>query len=146
MTETNQTELSVFERNAADQALELFSELNGAQAERVLAYVQGKLNKPQVAVSAEDPPMFSRGIANPLGKLTCVAKTKVDEPTFELFLRHCATHGTDVATVLRDCIYFLVYGKTCQQMISERLEHGTQRTEATIRRIGPFGGPESKKS
>jgi hypothetical protein len=65
--------------------------------------------------------MFSRSIASPFGKLTCVAKTKLDEITFERFLQYCAAHRTDVATVLRDRIYYVLYQKSCQQMLAERI-------------------------
>lgn len=145
MNGPSEHKLSVLERDAADQTLELLSELDVDQAERVLAHVQERLNKPLVEVPAKDQVMFSRGIAGPLGKLICVAKTKIDETTFELFLQRCATQGTDVATMLRDCIYVLVHGKTCGQMIAEKIKHSAQPIEALAKVIGPFGGPESSK-
>lgn len=91
-----------------------------------------------------DDPMFARGIAGPLGKLTCDAKTKIDEVTHELWLQHCAARGLDTAGVLRDCIYALVHGKTYRQMVVEKISHDSNRIDAMAKLIGPFGAPESK--
>ncbi|MDH0202121.1 DDE-type integrase/transposase/recombinase [Comamonas aquatica] len=44
---------------------------------------------------------------------------------------------------LRDCIYALVHGKTYRQMVLEKVNHDAKRTEALMKLIGPFGGPES---
>lgn len=88
-------------------------------------------------------PAFARGIAGPLGKLTCDAKTKIDEVTHELWLQHCAQRGQDTAGVLRDCIYALVHGKTYRQMVVEKINHDDKRIDALAQLIGPFWGPES---
>lgn len=97
----------------------------------------------QVQTPAEtDVPLFARGIAGPLGKLTCDAKTKIDEVTHELWLQHCAARGQDTAGVLRDCIYALVHGKTYRQMVVEKINHDDKRIDALAQLIGPFGGPE----
>lgn len=80
----------------------------------------------------DDMPMFARGIAGPLGKLTCDAKTKIDEATHELWLQHCAQRGQDTSSVLRDCIYALVHGKTYRQMVMEKAQlESTQIHAAT---------------
>jgi len=110
------------------------------QAERVLSHVQRQLD-----MRAEDRPMFARGIAGPLGKLVCAVKTKIDEVTYELFLQLCAARRMDVASVLRDCIYALVHGKTYQQMVVERINHDAKRTEALVKLIGSFEGPECSR-
>ena len=89
-----------------------------------------------------DTPMFARGIAGPLGKLTCDAKTKIDEVTYDLWLQHCSARGLDTAGVLRDCIYALVHGKTYRQMVLEKINHEAQRIDAMTQLIGPFGAPE----
>ena len=89
-----------------------------------------------------DTPLFARGIAGPLGKLTCDAKTKIDEVTHELWLQHCAARGQDTAGVLRDCIYALVHGKTYRQMVLEKINHDAKRIDAMAQLIGPFGAPE----
>ena len=89
-----------------------------------------------------DAPLFARGIAGPLGKLTCDAKTKIDEVTHELWLQHCAARGQDTAGVLRDCIYALVHGKTYRQMVVEKINHDDKRIDALAQLIGPFGAPE----
>lgn len=91
----------------------------------------------------EDGPAFARGLAGPLGKLNCDAKTKVDEVTHELWLQHCAAVGMDTASVLRDCIYALVHGKTYRQMVVEKINHDAKRIDAMARLIGPFEVPES---
>lgn len=88
-------------------------------------------------------PSFARGIAGPLGKLEHELKTKVDEHTHRLFLQHCAMRGGDPASVLRDCAYALVHGKTYGQMVIEKLSHEAQRTEALVQLIGSFEGPET---
>lgn len=90
-----------------------------------------------------DTPMFARGIAGPLGKLEHDLKTKVDEHTHRLFLQHCALRGSDPSTVLRDCAYALVHGKTYGQMVVDKLNHDAQRTEAMLQLIGSFRAPES---
>lgn len=87
-------------------------------------------------------PAFARGIAGPLGKLTCDAKTKIDEITQELWLQKCAASGQDTAGVLRDCIYVFVHGKTYRQMVLEKINHDAKRIEALARLIGPFEAPE----
>lgn len=91
---------------------------------------------------SEPPPAFARGIAGPLGKLTCDAKTKIDEITQVLWLQHCAARGVDTASELRDCIYALVHGKTYRQMVLEKINHDAKRIDAMAQLIGPFGGPE----
>lgn len=94
-------------------------------------------------LAGDDPaPMFARGIAGPLGKLTCDAKTKIDEITHELWLQHCSQRGQDTAGVLRDCIYALVHGKTYRQMVVEKINHDDKRIGALAQLIGQFGVPE----
>ena len=95
----------------------------------------------QKAVEA-DVPVFARGIAGPLGKLTCDAKTKIDEVTYELWLQQCSARGQDTASALRDCIYALVHGKTYRQMVLEKINHDAKRIDAMTQLIGPFGVPE----
>ena len=89
-----------------------------------------------------DAPLFARGIAGPLGKLTCDAKTKIDEVTNELWLQQCSARGQDTASALRDCIYALVHGKTYRQMVLEKINHEAKRIDAMAQLIGPFGAPE----
>ncbi len=81
-------------------------------------------------------------MAGPLGKLDIPLRTKVDEATAGLFLRHCGQQATDTSMGLRDCVYALVYGKTYRQMVVEKVNHDAQRTEALAKLIGPFGSPE----
>ena len=95
----------------------------------------------QLAVD-DQPPMFARGIAGPLGKLICAVKTKIDDVTYGLWLQYCAARGLDTACVLRDCIYALVHGKTYRQMVMEKINHEANRMDAMARLIDPFGGPE----
>ncbi len=90
----------------------------------------------------DETPMFARGIAGPLGKLTQDMKTKVDEHTEYLFRRDCALSGTDVATEIRDFIYMRCYGKTYREMVAEKLLHEIDRTDALHALKGPFEGPE----
>jgi len=132
--------LSTAEAQAAAQVLQALRPLSAEQAERVLSHVQRQLD-----MRAEDRPMFARGIAGPLGKLVCAVKTKIDEVTYELFLQLCAARRMDVASVLRDCIYALVHGKTYQQMVVERINHDAKRTEALVKLIGSFEGPECSR-
>lgn len=127
--------LSRAEAAAAKAVLAALANLDAEQAERVLAHVQSQF-------LIEDEPMFARGIAGPLGKLDIQLKTKVDEATADLFLRHCGQQATDTSMVLRDCVYALVYGKTYRQMVVEKVNHDAQRTEALAKLIGPFGAPE----
>lgn len=127
--------LSRAEAAAAARILEALKDLEPEQAERVLAHVQDQ-------VVPDDSPMFARGIAGPLGKLDIPLRTKVDEATADLFLRHCGQQATDTSMVLRDCVYALVYGKTYRQMLVEKVNHDAQRTEALAKLIGPFGSPE----
>jgi len=137
--------MSAAEINAADQAFELLSSMTTAQADRVLANVHTRLNQAKLEVPVEERPMYARGIGGPLGKLVCVVKTKIDETTFDLFLKYCSKHETDIATLLRDSVYLMVHGRTCEQMVMDRLKHVSQRTEALAKHIGPFGGPESNR-
>ena len=90
----------------------------------------------------DELPLFARGIAGPLGKLTCDAKTKIDEVTYELWLQQCSARGQDTASALRDCIYALVHGKTYRQMVLEKINHDAKRIDAMAQLIGPFGAPE----
>lgn len=87
-------------------------------------------------------PAFARGIAGPLGKLDKDLKTKVDEHTEELFRRQCAMNGSDTSSVLRDCVYALVYQRTYTQMVADKASHEAKRIEALKMLTGPFGGPE----
>lgn len=123
MSERPAQELSIHEMDIAEQAHELFEDLDAAEFERVLADVQRRRAADHARSEAltKSGIMFSRGPGSPLGKLTCVAKTKLDEITFERFLQYCAGHSTDVATVLRDWVYYVLYRKSCQQMLAERI-------------------------
>ena len=94
-------------------------------------------------IDQDNIPMASRTIAGPLGKLDCDLKTKVDEHTHALFLQQCSMRGSDVANVLRDCVYAIVHGKTYGQMVVEKVNHDAERTAALAKLIGPFGAPES---
>ncbi|WP_313080506.1 hypothetical protein [Pulveribacter sp.] len=132
--------LTASEARAAAEVLEALRPLSAEQAERVLAHVQDQLD-----AQLDARPMFARGIAGPLGKLICAVKTKVDEVTYELFLQLCAARRMDVASVLRDCIYALVHGKTYQQMVVERINHDAKRSEALVKLIGSFEGPEFER-
>lgn len=129
-------ELSAAEAAAAARVFDVLVGLDAGQAERVLAHVQRQL------AMDESVPLFARGIAGPLGKLTCDAKTKIDVVTNELWLQHCAARGLDTAGMLRDCIYALVHGKTYRQMVVEKINHEANRIDALTRLIGPFGVPE----
>ena len=90
-----------------------------------------------------DTPLFARGIAGPLGKLTEDAKTKIDLITQELWLRHCASIRSDTATLLRDFMYVTVYKKTYRQLVLEKSVHEAKSIEALAKLIGSFEGPES---
>ncbi|MFM2324513.1 MAG: hypothetical protein RL244_1392 [Pseudomonadota bacterium] len=126
------------EQDIADQIRALLAQLPPDGVTRVLADVEEHLD-------AEDDqgPVFSRGIAGPLGKLEHPLKTKVDEHTHALFLRQCAIQNTDASNELRNCVYAIVHGKSYDQMVIEKLSHAVQRTEALTKLIGSFGAPES---
>lgn len=126
------------EQDIADQIRALLAQLPPDGVTRVLADVEEHLD-------AEDDqgPVFSRGIAGPLGKLEHPLKTKVDEHTHALFLRQCAMQNTDASNELRNCVYAIVHGKSYDQMVIEKLSHAVQRTEALTKLIGSFGAPES---
>lgn len=123
----------------AAQVLELLKPLGDERAIRVITCVQDTIE-----AASPDRFAFARGIAGPLGKLICSVKTKIDEITFGLFLRQCALRRTDVATVLRDCIYMLVHGKSYQQMVAEKISHDAEHMQAMAKLIGAFGAPESE--
>lgn len=144
MSEPPTTELSVHEKSVAEQAHELFEDLDVAELERVLADVQRRraADRARREAVAKSGIMFSRGIASPLGKLNCVLKTKVDEHTHTLFLQQCAMQRTDASNQIRNCVYALVHGKSYDQMALEKVNHDAQRTQALVKLIGPFGGPE----
>nr|BDD45764.1 hypothetical protein 17 [bacterium] len=109
---------------AAFRAIQvILADLDAEQAERVLARVQDQLDE------EAGGPMFARGFAGPLGKLDIPLRTKVDEATAGLFLRHCGQQATDTSMVLRDCVYALVYGKTYRQMVVEKENHGWPNTQ-----------------
>lgn len=135
---SNHDPLSAIEADAAQKVLELLCALGAEQAERVLAHVQDELE-------AEDneSPVFSRGIAGPLGKLTHEIKSRIDEHTHTLFLQQCAMRSTDASSAVRDCVYALVHGKTYQQMVVEKINHDAQRTDVLAKLIGPFCATES---
>lgn len=126
------------EARVASEILKQIGTLDSDQAERVLAHVQDTFDR-----TIDDRPMFARGIAGPLGKLVCVVRTKIDEITFGLLLQLCSARRIDVATLLRDCIYAIVHGKTYQQMVLEKINHEAKHTEALAKLIAPFGAPES---
>lgn len=128
--------LTTAQSSAVAAVLDALKGLSPVEAQSVLDHASASL-------AAEDhAPMFARGIAGPLGKLTCDAKTKIDEVTYELWLQHCAARGQDTAGVLRDCIYALVHGKTYRQMVVEKINHDDKRIDALAQLIGPFGAPE----
>lgn len=90
----------------------------------------------------EEEPAFARDIVGPLGKLVEVFKTKVDERTYGLFIRHCALNGSNPSGLLRDFIYLCVYRKTYRAMVAEKLIHDDERTEALRELTGHIGAPE----
>lgn len=91
----------------------------------------------------DDQIAFAR-TAGPQGKLTEEQKTKVDAHTGFLFRRHCAINGTDAATILRDCIYMIVYQKSYRAMVVEMLQHDIDRTDALLALKGLFEAPQSE--
>lgn len=121
----------------AAQVLELLKPLGEERAIRIIDAVQDTIE-----AAAPDRFAFARGIAGPLGKLICVARTKLDEITFGLLLQMCAARRIDVATFLRDCIYAVVHGKTYQQMVLEKISHEAKHTEALAKLIAPFRSTE----
>ena len=128
--------LSLAEAAVAARVFDALVGLDAGQVERVLAHVQRQL------APDDDVPMFARGIAGPLGKLSCDAKTKIDEITHGLWLQLCASRGQVTADMLRDCIYLLVHGKTYRQMVVEKINHDANCIDGLARLIGPFGAPE----
>ena len=128
--------LSLAEAAVAARVFDALVGLDAGQVERVLAHVQRQL------APDGDVPMFARGIAGPLGKLSCDAKTKIDEITHGLWLQLCASRGQVTADMLRDCIYLLVHGKTYRQMVVEKINHDANCIDGLARLIGPFGAPE----
>lgn len=128
--------LSLAEAAVAARVFDALVGLDAGQVERVLAHVQRQLAPDDVV------PMFARGIAGPLGKLNCDAKTKIDEVTHGLWLQLCASRGLVTADMLRDCIYLLVHGKTYRQMVVEKINHDANCIDGLARLIGPFGAPE----
>ncbi len=76
-------------------------------------------------------PMFARGIAGPLGKLTADAKTKIDEVTHEVVAAAlCFARAGHRRGAARDCIYALVHGKTYRQMVVDKISHDSKRIDA----------------
>lgn len=133
---TQLTHLSKAQNTALAAVVDALNGLPPEDAQEVLDHAIAHL------AGDEPAPMFARGIAGPLGKLTCDAKTKIDEVTHELWLQHCHQRGQDTAGVLRDCIYALVHGKTYRQMVVEKINHDDKRIGALAQLIGPFGVPE----
>ena len=131
------THLSKAQNTALAAVVEALKGMPPEDAQEVLDHAIAHL------AGDEPAPMFARGIAGPLGKLTCDAKTKIDELTHDLWLQHCSQRGQDTAGVLRDCIYVLVHGKSYRQMVVEKINHDDKRIEALAQLIGPFGAPES---
>ena len=130
------THLSKAQNTALAAVLDALKGLPPEDAQEVLDHAIEHL------AADDQPPMFARGIAGPLGKLICAVKTKIDDVTYDLWLQYCAARGLDTACVLRDCIYALVHGKTYRQMVMEKMNHEANRIDAMARLIGPFGGPE----
>lgn len=127
----------VLDSEVAGKVLNLLQPLEAEQAGLILNYVQEKLEQQH-----DDRPMYARGIAGPLGKLICAVKTKVDEVTFDLFLKHCAALRMDASSVLRDYIYLVVHRRTYRKMVMEKINHEAQCAEALVKLIGPIGAPE----
>lgn len=136
--QTPHTVVTPTESAALKKVVAAIAGLAPEQVHRLFEHVQSQLED-----EGSDVPLFARGIAGPLGKLDTPAKTKIDAHTHELFQQHCAMRGTDTSAELRDCIYALVHGKTYRQMVLEKVNHDAKRTEALMKLIGPFGGPES---
>ena len=132
--------LNLSEARIADEVVELLANLSTDQVALILGQVQRRLAEPEDGIA--ELPMFSRGIAGPLGKLEHSLKTKVDEHTHALFLRQCAMRNTDASSDLRDCVYLMVHGKSYRAMVVEKFSHEEKRNEALLKLIGPFGGPE----
>lgn len=133
---TQLTHLSKAQNTALAAVVEALKGLPPEDAQDVLDHAAEHL------AADDQPPMFARGIAGPLGKLICAVKTKIDDVTYGLWLQYCAARGLDTACVLRDCIYALVHGKTYRQMVMEKMNHEANRIDAMARLIGPFGAPE----
>lgn len=86
--------------------------------------------------------MFSRTSVCDLGKATQDLKTKVDEHTEYLWLRHCADNNVKTSELLRDFVFLTVYRKTHTRMVAEQKLHDVDRNEALARIKGLSGGPE----
>lgn len=140
MQSSEEIPLNLSEARIADEVLELLANLSTDQVALILGQVQRRLADP--AAGIDGLPMFSRGVAGPLGKLEHSLKTKVDEHTHALFLRQCAMRNTDASSDLRDCVYLMVHGKSYRAMVVEKFSHEEKRNETLVKLIGPFGGPE----
>ncbi len=128
--------LSPIEAAAAARVFDALVGLDAGQVARVLAQVEDRL------ALGEPVPLFARGVSGPLGKLDWVAKTKIDEVTHGMWLRHCAIRSMLPAEMLRDCIYLLTHGKTYRQMVREKRNHEDDCIDAMAQLIGPSGVPE----
>ena len=119
MPSSEEKTLNLSEARIADEVVELLANLSTDQVALILGQVQRRLAEPEDGIA--ELPMFSRGIAGPLGKLEHSLKTKVDEHTHALFLRQCALRNTDASSDLRDCVYLMVHGKSYRAMVVEKL-------------------------
>ncbi|PIG09618.1 hypothetical protein [Comamonas sp. 26] len=128
--------LSKAQNAALAAVLDALKGLPPEDAQEVLDHAIGHL------VGDESTPMFSRGIAGPLGKVDHELKTKVDEVTFHRFRRSCALLQTDSSARLRDAVYVLEWGKSYKQMVIEKVRHEDEHSQGLLELVGHTRAPE----
>ena len=128
--------LSKAQNTALASVLDALKGLPSEDAQEVLDHAIGHL------VGDESTPMFSRGIAGPLGKVDHELKTKVDEVTFHRFRRSCALLQTDSSARLRDAVYVLEWGKSYKQMVIEKVRHEDEHSQGLLELVGHTRAPE----
>lgn len=128
--------LSKAQNAALGAVMNALKGLSPEDAQEVLDHAIGHL-----AVD-DQAPMFSRGIAGPLGKLDHELKTKVDEVTFHRFRRSCALLQIDTSARLRDAIYVLEWKKPYRQMVAEKMLHEDEHSQGLLALVGHAQAPE----
>ncbi|WKL16575.1 hypothetical protein QYQ99_03195 [Comamonas testosteroni] len=128
--------LSKAQNTALAAVLDALKGLPPEDAQEVLDHAIAHL------IGDEHTPMFARGIAGPLGKVTHELKTKVDEVTFHRFRRSCALLQTDTSARLRDAVYVLEWQKPYRQMVAERMLHEDEHSQGLLALVGHIQAPE----
>lgn len=83
-----------------------------------------------------DDVRFARGMAGPYGKFDHEIKFHVDEPTFDLWLRLCASKDVTSSEMGRELVYLVTRGRTPAEIVGDDRRELLQRVGVVARAQG----------